>query len=295
MVRVRVCATTANVGPGFDCVGAALSLYNTVTFEESDTNSVISGGVQEKVKDDNIFIKSAKLVYDTCGVPFNGIAVKQKVNIPAARGLGSSAACIVSSLFGANALLSNPIPRETLIDMAAGLEGHPDNTTPCITGGICFCVYENGHVVFNRTTVGRGLMFCAVVPRFRMKTSSSRKLIPQKVSYEDAAFNISRVAFLAGAFYERDYAKLARALADRMHQPYRLPHIEGASDVMDILKRLSPYGVYLSGAGPTIMALVDASDKGFVSSLREQLAQRELSWRVIPMYSDRRGVVVENA
>lgn len=292
MVKVRVCASSANIGPGFDSIGVALNLYNTVSIEESDVNRVISGSVEERADENNIFVKSARSVYELCGKPFHGISVCQAAKIPPARGLGSSSACIVAAIYGANAILGYPLPKDELINLAASLEGHPDNTTPCITGGLCFCVYENGRVYYNRVSVGRKLMFCAFVPDFRMKTSKSRKLIPSGVSHADAAFNVSRASYLASVFYTRDYKNLHLALSDKLHQPYRLPNIEGSDDIIRLINECSPYGVYLSGAGPTIMALVDAKDKEFVKKARAHLRENKLSWRVMPLFCDAHGAKI---
>jgi len=292
MVKIRVGATSANIGSGFDSIGIALNLYNTVTIEESDVNRVISGNVEEHTNDNNIFVKSARAVYDLCGVPFKGITVNQTANIPPARGLGSSSACIVAAIYGANSILGDPLPKDELINLAAALEGHPDNTTPCITGGMCFCVHENGRVYYNRVSVGRKLLFCAFIPEFKMKTSKSRGLIPQRVSHADASFNVSRASFLASVFYTKNYENLSLALADRLHQPYRLPYIEGADAVVEAAKECSPYGIYLSGAGPTIMAIVDAEDKTFVKRVRQKLQECELHWKVQPLFCDAHGVKI---
>ncbi|MBQ1334207.1 MAG: homoserine kinase [Clostridia bacterium] len=292
MVKLRVGATSANIGPGFDCIGVALNLYNTVSIEESDECVVISRNIKERADENNIFIKSARAVYDMCGKPFYGIRVTQETKIPPARGLGSSSACISAAICGANALLGEPLKKADLIDLAASLEGHPDNTTPCIAGGLCFCVYDGERVRYNRISIGRKLMFCALVPDFRMKTSKSRRLIPQRVSHADAAFNVSRAAYLASAFYERDFGALKVALSDRLHQPYRLPHIEGADEVTKKLREFSPYGIYLSGAGPTIMAVSDAADREFAKNVRGALKERGLNWRVLPLFSDAHGVKI---
>ncbi|MBQ3379405.1 MAG: homoserine kinase [Clostridia bacterium] len=294
MVKIRVGATSANIGPGFDCIGVALNLYNTVTIEESDESCVISRNVKERIDENNIFIKSARAVYDICGKPFYGIRVTQETKIPPARGLGSSSACISAAIFGANSILGEPLKTGELIDLAASLEGHPDNTTPCITGGLCFCIYENGKVSYKRITIGRKVMFCALVPDFRMKTSKSRTLIPHRVSHSDAVYNTARAAYLASAFYEHDFEALRFALSDKLHQPYRLPHIEGAGEVMEVLNSFEPYGVYLSGAGPTIMAISEASDRSFVKKVRGALKERGIGWRVLPLFSDSHGIKILN-
>ncbi|MBR2742130.1 MAG: homoserine kinase [Clostridia bacterium] len=294
MVQIKAGATSANIGPGFDCIGVALNLYNTVEIEESDDCVVISQNVRERADENNIFIKSARAVYDLCGKPFYGISVRQETKIPPARGLGSSSACIAAAICGANAILGDPLKKSDLIDLAASLEGHPDNTTPCIAGGLCFCVYENGRVRYNRITLGRKLLFCALVPDFRMKTSKSRLLIPRRVSHEDAAYNVSRAAYLASAFYARDYAALGYALSDRLHQPYRLPHIEGADTVIAVLNEFSPYGVYLSGAGPTIMAVADAENRDFVKNVRASLKEKGINWRALALFSDAHGIRITN-
>lgn len=292
MVNIRVGATSANIGPGFDSIGVALNLYNTLSFEESDECVVISGDTKETADENNIFIKSVRTVYELCGKPFYGVTIKQKASIPPARGLGSSSACICASVAAANEMLKSPLKRDDLINLAASLEGHPDNTTPCIAGGVCFCVMENDRVVYNRVNAGRNLMFCAFVPNFRMQTSKSRKLIPDTIEHTAAAFNVSRASLLASVFYSHDYEKLAFALGDKMHQPYRMTHIKDYDKICAVADELSAYGTYLSGAGPTIMALVDANDKTFTKRAKQRLNELELSWRVIPLFCDPNGIKI---
>lgn len=291
MVKVRTGATSANLGPGFDCIGVALNIYNDVWFETSDVFELITDGKNEKINKDNIYYKSVKSVYDLCGETFSGIKISQKPSIPAARGLGSSSACIVSGIYGANMLLKNPLKQSDLIDLAAKIEGHPDNTTPCIAGGLCCCVLEDNHVYYNRVPIDDSIMFCAFIPNFKMPTKESRRILPHGITHNDASYNISRAAYLVSLFYEKDYSNIGIALNDKLHQPYRLSMIEGSDKIFDIANKFGALGTYLSGAGPTIISIVDSKNNDFVNNSNKYLKENLKQWKLIVLNSDKHGVI----
>ena len=291
MVKIRVSATSANLGPGFDCIGVALNIYNNVWFKQSDNSVLITDGSTEKISSENIYYKSVKSVFDLCGEKFYGIEVVQKPSIPAARGLGSSSACIVSGIYGANMLLGNPLKQDDLIDLAAKLEGHPDNTTPCIVGGLCCCVVENDKVYYSSVPVDNSIMFCAFVPDFKMPTKEARRILPQGITHIDAAYNISRAAYLMSLFYKKDYSRIGIALKDKLHQPYRLSLIEGSDEIFKLADDLGAYGTYLSGAGPTIISIVDSKNKDFIKNAKQYLKENLKVWRILTLNSDKKGVL----
>lgn len=146
-IRIRIPATSANIGPGFDSIGLAVNLYNHLTMEEFDGCEIVSlDSTPVPRGEDNLVYASAKHLYEVCGVPFRGLKIGQINNIPFARGLGSSSACVIGGLKGANHLMGNPVSDDELINLAAGIEGHPDNSTPALTGGLVTAVIDRGRV-----------------------------------------------------------------------------------------------------------------------------------------------------
>ena len=174
-IRIRIPATSANIGPGFDSIGLAVNLYNHLTMEEFDGCEIVSlDSTPVPRGEDNLVYASAKHLYEVCGVPFRGLKIGQINNIPFARGLGSSSACVIGGLKGANHLMGNPVSDDELINLAAGIEGHPDNSTPALTGGLVTAVIDRGRVYYVKQEIRGNLHFVAIVPDFELKTSLAR-------------------------------------------------------------------------------------------------------------------------
>ena len=256
MVKVKIPATSANLGSGFDALGLSLTLYNYLEVEESDRLDISSTDAVEIPKNEqNLVYKTVKYLFDVCGRPLHGLRIVQTNNIPLARGLGSSSACIVGGLVAANQLMGCPLNEDELLGFAATLEGHPDNAAPALLGGLVTAVIEDGKVYHVKQTVKDDLMFAAFIPGFELKTSKARKVIPLEVSHRDAVFNLSRAALMSVSLYSGDYQNLRAACEDRLHQQYRLPLIRGAQQIFDMSYRFGAYAAFISGAGPTVMAL----------------------------------------
>ena len=245
MVTVTVPATSANVGAGFDSLGLAVSMHNVFTFEESDRIQISSvDGTHVPAGSNNLVYRSARVVYDQLGIPLKGLRITQRNDIPMARGLGSSSACIVAGIMGANALL----------------------------GGFVTSVIDEGQVYSVKKDIDPELAFAAFVPDFRLLTSKARAALPAMVSHKDAVYNLSRAALATAAFCEGNYALLGVATKDVLHQKYRLPLIEGGDDVFELAQDLGAQAVYISGAGPTIMAVVHKDDTEFFTRAEAALA-----------------------
>ncbi len=294
-VKVRIPATSANLGPGFDSIGLAVNLYNYVTLEEADGCQIVSlDGAPVPTDETNLVYSTAKKLYELCGVPFKGLKVGQINNIPFARGLGSSSACIIGGLKGANRLLGNPMSDDELINLAADMEGHPDNSTPALTGGLVTAVFENHHVWYVKQEIRGELQFVAIIPNFELKTSEARAVLPETVSRRDGVFNLSRAALMSVSLYSGNYQNLRVAVEDRLHQPYRLGMIHGSAQVMESCYELGAYAVYISGAGSTLMAIVDAKCQKFGEQIAQRLPELGLlGWQVHTMGIDNRGTVIE--
>ena len=264
MVTVTVPATSANVGAGFDSLGLAVSMHNVFTFEESDRIQITSvDGTHVPAGSNNLVYRSARVVYDQLGIPLKGLRITQRNDIPMARGLGSSSACIVAGIMGANALLGDKLTERQMLTLATAIEGHPDNVAPAMLGGFVTSVIDEGQVYSVKKDIDPELAFAAFVPDFRLLTSKARAALPAMVSHKDAVYNLSRAALATAAFCEGNYALLGVATKDVLHQKYRLPLIEGGDEVFELAQDLGAQAVYISGAGPTIMAVVHKDDTEF--------------------------------
>lgn len=295
-MRIRIPATTANLGSGFDSLGIALSLYNEVELEPWEGCHITSrDGIPVPTGEENLIYATARSLYQQCGKPFTGLKITQTNRIPLARGLGSSSACIAAGLLGANALLGAPLSQGELVDLAAAMEGHPDNSSPALLGGFVAAAMENGHVHYSRTEVPQELLFAAVIPDFELKTADARRALPQTVPLQDGVFDLSRSALVTAAMFSGNWELLRVGVQDRLHQPYRLPLIPGAEQVMDCFAQLGAYGAYISGAGSTLMGIVDAARRtqcqAALQSCLEEAGLRD--WKLLLLQADNQGAVIE--
>lgn len=295
MVTVTVPATSANLGSGFDSLGLALSLYNTVEMEESDKLDIrsLDGSFVPKTEQ-NMIYRTARRVYEQCGKPFKALRLSQRNPIPMARGLGSSSACIAAGLAGANALLGGPLTQEDMLALACEIEGHPDNVAPALLGGFVSSVIEDGKVYTVRRDISRGLSFAAFIPNFKLLTEKARAALPQEIPHQDAVYNVSRAALCAAAFCEERYELLQVATGDRLHQQYRLPLIPGGAQIINMAKQYGALASFISGAGPTILAIVRDEDDAFFENAAQQLLQNEdtSEFRLLRLTASNAGATV---
>lgn len=294
MIKIQIPATSANLGAGFDALGLALNYYNYISIKESDSIEISSlDGFKIPTDESNLVYESAKSLYDICGKKLRGLKLEQTSNIPMARGLGSSSACIVGGLFGANRLLGNPLTLDDLVNTAAQIEGHPDNTAPALLGGIVTAVFDGKSVHWVKQEVYTTLKFVAIIPDFELKTEQARSALPKEISHKDAVFNLSRAALFSASLLTGKFENLRTAVDDRLHQPFRIPLIAGASKVFDIAYTLGAYAAYISGAGPTIMAIVDHDNAYFSGKLKFSLESSGLTnWSVRELEIDNDGVKI---
>lgn len=296
MIRVRIPATSANLGAGFDSLGLAVNLYNYIDIAESDRIEISSSdGTWVPTTAQNMIYSAAAHLYSICGKELKGLKLVQQNNIPMTRGLGSSSACIVGGLVGANTLLGQPFSKAELVDIASDLEGHPDNTTPALLGGIVTAVLDENKVFWVKQEVQSALRLVAIIPDFKLSTQMARECLPKEVSHLDARFNLSRAALFAASLLQGKYENLRIAVNDKLHQPYRMPLIAHADEVFNKSYELNAYAVYISGAGPTIMALVDGRDGEFALKLRAYLGSLQLDgWEIKELLIDNVGTIVES-
>ena len=294
MITVKVPATSANLGAGFDSCGVALSLYNTARMEEADGPVISSAdGTNTPTDESNLIYQSARRVYEACGKPFRGMKIIQESPIPMARGLGSSSACIVAGILGANALLGDPLDRQAVIDLAATIEGHPDNSTPAILGGFCVALLENGHVHHVRVPVHGAIDFVVFIPDFKLSTEKARAALPKTIAHRDAVYNLARAALLAGSLTTGRLENLDVATGDCLHQPYRFGLIENGEDIVREAKELGALGAFISGAGPSIVAMVYKGDRDYLSRAQAVCAEKYPHWKAVQLRCDEVGATVK--
>ncbi len=294
MIKLKIPATSANLGAGFDALGLALTFYNYVDMEEAEGCIISSGDGTDIPKDErNLIYHTAKTLYEICGREFKGLKISQINNIPMARGLGSSSACIIAGLMGANALMDNPLSQDELVNLSAEIVGHPDNTAPALLGGIVTAVFDGRCVHWVKQEVFTTLKFIAVIPDFELKAEKARACLPKEVSHADAVYNLSRAALFSASLLTGKYENLRTAVHDRLHQPYRMELIPHARDVFDIAYTNGAYAAYISGAGPAIMTIVDAENRYFGGKMRFALDNMGLNnWEVREMHIDNDGTKI---
>jgi homoserine kinase len=256
MIKLRVPATSANLGPGFDCLGLALNIWNEVSFEPAEKLSYkVSGEGAEKLNKGtkNLLTKAFTLVHEICGREMKGARICAHNEILMSSGLGSSAAAIVAGLFGANQILGCPLTETELLKLATEMEGHPDNVAPALLGGLVVSVMAGEEIITRRYEIPE-FTVVIVKPNMEWPTKIARAVLPKSVSRADSIYNIGRAVLVVDALCNGDLDLLQSVMDDRIHQPYRLKHISGG---MNAYKTAKQFGAAaLSGAGPSIIAFV---------------------------------------
>jgi homoserine kinase len=262
-VVVDVPATTANIGPGFDCLGAALDLGNRFELEviEGDGERfdlIIEGseGAHLRGGPDNLVYRSAQRVWREARQHPVGLRAKVKLAVPPARGLGSSATAIVAGLVGANALMGEPLSREKLLELAIDIEGHPDNVVPSLVGGLCL----TARAASQRWRVLRcewdpSVKAVVAIPTIRLSTSEARRAMPRSIPISDAVLNLGALSLLLQGLRSGNGDLISDGMHDRIHEPYRWGLIQGGRAVREAALRAGAWGCVISGAGPTLLAL----------------------------------------
>jgi homoserine kinase len=259
---VRVPGSTANLGSGFDALGLALGLYNTIEIEE------IARGVELTVEGEgadhlqrnaerSLVVRAARAAFAHLGVTPPGLRIHLKNEIPLKRGLGSSGTACLGGIVGAAALAGQPLSPADILRLALPLEGHPDNITPSLVGGLTAACVSEGAVRYVKIPISKAIQIVAVIPDRELSTAEARRALPPQVPLADAVYNVGRAAMLVGALVTGDLSLLDEATRDRLHQPYRAKLLPGMDEVLETGRRAGAVAAFLSGAGSTVVALVD--------------------------------------
>jgi homoserine kinase len=298
VVRVQVPATTANLGPGFDTLGLALSLFNQVEMKETGNPGELiievegEGASSIPVDRNNVTYQAAQEVFKAAGYFPAGLHLRLLNRIPSARGLGSSAAARVGGMLAANALLGEPLSKEQLLNMAVRLEGHPDNVAPALFGGLVVASFQDGQVQYRRIEVMDGLTAVLAIPDFELATRAAVEALPALIPVKDAVFNIGQACLLVAGFMTGDWDQVGQAMQDRVHQPFRQSLIPGLNEVLAAARQQGALGAALSGAGPTVLALT-AADKR--DQLKQAVRQAEKQHQAEELQAERIGQAMQEA
>lgn len=295
MIEVKVPATSANMGPGFDCLGVAVDMHNIFLIEEIEEGLIIEGCDDRFKNEDNLVYVSMKRCFDKTGYKPGGLRIKIKSDIPVSRGLGSSAACIVGGVVAANELSGRILNEQQISELIAGIEGHPDNVLPAYLGGMVVSVYQGNKVIHSNVKVEEGIKFCALIPEFTLSTEKARSVLPQSIDYKDGIFNIGRTALLISALNNGEFGLIREACRDKLHQYYRAALIEDFYPIINECERLNCLGAFLSGAGPAIMAVIREDDNDFSREIQKFLNNLQSNWTAKELKIDKTGTVVKTS
>ena len=261
-LSVSVPATTANLGPGFDCLGMALDLRNTLEFKYGEPGLVVEGEGRRVIMAEatNLVQKSFRRVFDELGRPTPDFAVRCFNRVPLFRGLGSSATAVVGGLFAANEMSGGELTQEQLLVLAAEIEGHPDNAAAALLGGCQIVVRDRNRLVTTEVPLPNKLGLVAFIPDFDMPTAEARTLLAPTVPRTDAVYNVGRTALLVAALAQSDLDLLRVATQDRLHQPQRQAVFPAMKNLINAALGAGAHGAMLSGSGSTVLAFTSEKE-----------------------------------
>ena len=286
-VTIRVPATTANLGPGFDAFGCALSLYTDVTFEETEFGLEITGCDEAYTGPDNLAYTSYCAVLASLSEEIRGVKIHIDAHIPICRGLGSSAALLVAGAMGANVLRGSKLSTQGLLNITNAMEGHPDNLAPAFYGGLTASMVDNGLPMTVSFPLHPGWEFLALIPDFNLPTTLARSVLPEQVSRADAIYNISHGAMVLKALELGDEKLLRTAMQDRLHQSYRKKLIPDYEKI-EALIRTTGAAFCLSGAGPTLLCMT--RNPKVQEMLETKIPEiTEHNWEILPLHVEFQG------
>lgn len=300
-VRVKSPATSANLGPCFDCAGIAFPLYNYINIKKTNDNKIKviideENDVRDFIVDEkNIIFQSLKKLHEKTGIKNSGYEIRVETHIPIARGLGSSASVIAGALTGANELNGKPLTKQDLIDIAASVEGHPDNTTPAFIGGfVVASIEENGHVLYEKANWCKDWKISVCIPDYKLLTELARSVLPKEIAFKDAVYNIQKSAQLITAIVNHNKDIMKSALNDRIHQPYREKLVPGMSEIIETLKKEeNVLGCVLSGAGPTLAVITEGDNIENVKEIVHKIwYDLDIKYKIMTFAPEEEGATV---
>ena len=294
-IRLKIPASTSNIGPGFDTLGIALGLYNELLLEpgsrlldiefERGVEETFANHIQRMVK------KTARVFENATGKPVRGLHLTFRNDIPIARGLGSSATFRLGTLTGLNKWMGGPLDEERILDIACKLEQHTENCVASMKGGLTASGFINGRVQYGRFELGADMTFIAAIPTKPMSTAETRKILPRRVPLRDAVFNLNRAALLIHALCTGALSPLGDLVEDKLHQPYRVQILTPLFDVIAAARKAGAWGAFLSGSGSTIIAIATQNIKKIADVMKTTLDNCGWPCEVLLLKSDKNGMI----
>ncbi len=293
--RISVPATSANVGPGFDVMGLAFDMYNRFTFDTDCPEKLQIEGCRPEFAEakNNLLYTTLAQVLEQHGRLVPNLRIIFDTDLPVCSGLGSSSTCIVAGVMAANIIGNLSMDTEQILRTATQIEGHPDNVAPAILGGFVAAIVEDGLVYWHRYPISDRVSFYAIMPEVRVPTEAARAALPKTYSLTDCIYNLSRVPILLEGLERADPRLIRAGCKDRIHQEYRLQLIPQGDEVMRfVTEQTDAVSVYISGAGPTIVAVVIDDDDAFLKQINRFTADLNLTWTTRKMHLQRQGAHV---
>ena len=297
-VKVRVPGTSANMGPGFDSLGLALSIYNYIEATETSSGleiEILDSETKEFLPTDekNLVYKSMKYLFDKVGYHPKGLKLTLKSEVPVTRGLGSSSACIVGGLVCANELAKANLSKRQLMEMATAIEGHSDNVCAACVGGFTVSVYNKEEIFYYSHKIEGDLKLLVLIPDYAVTTQKARNTLPGYYPRREVALNISHTALMVASMVSGNYENLLCAIDDKVHEPYRKVFIDGYQKIYNKLKSYGALGTYISGSGPTLISVVEADDaEFFLEDISEYMKKAYPTWTLKLLDVDNEGVKI---
>lgn len=294
-VKLKIPATTANMGPGFDCLGCALSLYTYIELEDIPNGLEVFGCDDKYCNEENLVYTSYLRALEYIGIDKNsrGVRIVIDANVPVSRGLGSSATMIVGGVVGANILCGSPLTTKEIFAICNEIEGHPDNIAPALFGGLTASMVKDGVPYTVQYSVSDSLYFCALIPDFETSTHEARKVLPKSVDYKDAVYNVSRTAVMLKALESGNEILLSAAVSDKLHEPYRMKLIHGFEVVRALALSLGAIAFFISGSGSTLMCIT--KDPDFGEKMNRAMKEFPNEWEAVMLKISKNGVEVIDA
>ncbi len=299
MVKVKVPASTSNLGSGFDTFGLALQLYLTVEMDTIPMGLQIftSGEGSSEIANDenNLVFKAVEKLFQTMGNKLPGLKIKTNNEIPLQRGLGSSATAIIAGLICASELAGKNLEKDEILSIAADMEGHPDNVAACLYGGLTISCLDNSKILTRKIAVDESLNCVLMIPNDTISTKAAREVLPETVSHRDAVFNLQRSALLTEAFMSKSYEILSIAMKDKLHQQFRKHLIPGYDELEKTGYENGALGVCISGSGSSILGFAIHESERLEKAWQEKTRELNINARVVTLGCDNTGASIIDA
>ena len=287
MIRIKVPATSANLGVGFDCMGLAVSLYSTIDFEQSSQKLIINGCDEQFQNEQNLIYQAFVRGCQFLNQPVPNVKITIDNHVPVSRGLGSSAVCIVGGLMGANLWFDSPLNKEEILTLATEMEGHSDNVAPAILGNLNVSFTDSLENIQNVAfKVSSDLFFVALIPNYQLSTKKARQVLPKSMDYQTVSYQVGHAVALSKALENGDLQLIRQAIIDKMHEPFRSKLIPDYSAVKSICEKDGGV-LYISGSGSTLMAI--ASNLNDAQKIIDETKKSFPNWETHLLSVDTKG------